>query len=87
MKAAIRLGAARFFSCDTEYVDVYSELESADQDLLSAPMASRFCGTVSVVAPSASGVIANSKLSAFFLLVSKRKTAKIAYAHAFLSKT
>ena len=34
------------FSCDIEYVDIYSELTSVESDLLSAPLAGRYCGSV-----------------------------------------
>jgi len=34
------------FSCDTEYVDIYSELEAPSDDLLSASLGGRYCGTV-----------------------------------------
>lgn len=35
------------FSCETEYVDIYSELESPHDDLLTASFGGRYCGTVS----------------------------------------
>jgi len=35
-----------FLSCESEYVDVYSELEDPTEDLLSANLDARYCGTV-----------------------------------------
>ncbi|VDM95244.1 unnamed protein product [Thelazia callipaeda] len=34
-------------NCETEYVDIYSELENPDDDLLSASFGGRYCGTIS----------------------------------------
>ncbi|MCP9260571.1 Cubilin [Dirofilaria immitis] len=34
-------------NCETEYVDIYSELEGPDDDLLSASFGGRYCGSVS----------------------------------------
>ncbi|RCN43300.1 CUB domain protein [Ancylostoma caninum] len=34
-------------SCEIEYVDIYSELERVESDLLSASLGGRYCGTVS----------------------------------------
>ncbi|KAL3998955.1 CUB domain family protein [Acanthocheilonema viteae] len=34
-------------NCETEYVDIYSELEGPDDDLLSAAFGGRYCGSVS----------------------------------------
>uniref|UniRef100_A0A915Q495 CUB domain-containing protein n=1 Tax=Setaria digitata TaxID=48799 RepID=A0A915Q495_9BILA len=34
-------------NCETEYIDIYSELEAADDDLLSASFGGRYCGSVS----------------------------------------
>uniref|UniRef100_A0A9J2PDU0 CUB domain-containing protein n=1 Tax=Ascaris lumbricoides TaxID=6252 RepID=A0A9J2PDU0_ASCLU len=34
-------------NCETEYVDIYSELESPHDDLLTASFGGRYCGTVS----------------------------------------
>ncbi|KAK6725679.1 hypothetical protein RB195_004164 [Necator americanus] len=34
-------------SCEVEYVDIYSELERVESDLLSASLGGRYCGTVS----------------------------------------
>ncbi|KAI1702286.1 CUB domain-containing protein [Ditylenchus destructor] len=34
-------------NCDMEYIDVYSELETPSDDLLSASLGGRYCGTVS----------------------------------------
>ncbi|PIO57324.1 hypothetical protein TELCIR_21269, partial [Teladorsagia circumcincta] len=33
--------------CEIEYVDIYSELERVESDLLSASLGGRYCGTVS----------------------------------------
>ena len=35
-----------YCSCENEYIDVYSELESINDDLLSAPFGGRYCGSV-----------------------------------------
>lgn len=34
-------------NCGLEYIDVYSELQSADQDLLAQGGGARYCGSVS----------------------------------------
>ncbi|CAG9530735.1 unnamed protein product [Cercopithifilaria johnstoni] len=34
-------------NCETEYVDIYSELEEPDDDLLTAAFGGRYCGSVS----------------------------------------
>uniref|UniRef100_A0A914CE37 CUB domain-containing protein n=1 Tax=Acrobeloides nanus TaxID=290746 RepID=A0A914CE37_9BILA len=34
-------------NCDLEYIDIYSELKSPTDDLLSAPLGGRYCGTIS----------------------------------------
>uniref|UniRef100_A0A915DHJ6 CUB domain-containing protein n=1 Tax=Ditylenchus dipsaci TaxID=166011 RepID=A0A915DHJ6_9BILA len=34
-------------NCDMEYIDIYSELESSSDDLLSASLGGRYCGSVS----------------------------------------
>ncbi|CAD21658.1 CUB domain-containing protein [Caenorhabditis elegans] len=33
-------------NCDIEYVDIYSEVESVDEDILSSALGGRYCGTV-----------------------------------------
>lgn len=33
-------------SCDIEYVDIYSEVETVDEDILTSSLGGRYCGTV-----------------------------------------
>jgi hypothetical protein len=34
-------------SCETEYIDVYSELMDADANLIESALSGRYCGTIS----------------------------------------
>uniref|UniRef100_A0A1I7XFW7 CUB domain-containing protein n=1 Tax=Heterorhabditis bacteriophora TaxID=37862 RepID=A0A1I7XFW7_HETBA len=39
-------GVLQYEDCEIEYVDIYSELESVEADLLTASLGGRYCGTV-----------------------------------------
>ncbi|CAB3410749.1 unnamed protein product [Caenorhabditis bovis] len=39
-------GVLQYEDCDIEYIDIYSEIESVDEDILSSALGGRYCGTV-----------------------------------------
>jgi hypothetical protein len=58
-------------NCDLEYIDIYSELKTAGEELLSAPLGGRYCGTV---APHVRISLHNIIVIVFHSRVGKRRT-------------